>query len=166
MAIKLHEWYVKFCEVHGLEPDIERAKENMGQWKLKFQIENAQEGVYADNYENVLCLPLIEFSQWQKNTDEFTDFVYDKTTGYVIVNFRYNSGLYHELFTSSIVNAIENTNVDEKDGAEKYIDKYGFFKSSAGGYGPWKRVYIGANFKITADIKLAFKGYEFVRIED
>lgn len=165
MSIQLHTWFDLFREAYKLPNTIENQpskNENMGIYLMNYLIDDAKTSlIYKNSYNNVMALKLAEFHlYWNKTKKELTDLVYDKKTGYVLINFRYNSSIVHEHFVGYMYNAITNQDLMPEAASELYIDHYGFFKSSAS-HG--KRIIIGENLTLTADEKITFKDWNFVR---
>lgn len=159
MALQLHEWLDKFIEAHDLDKDIANTN-NDGLFILHDLIHEERESyTYKKNYPNVKCLTLKEFTAYPK--EELTDFLYERKTGYVIINLRYNSSFPHENLMSYLYNAIENKDLNVEQGAEAYIDKYGFSLSSVSYH---KNILLDENFILNALEKSAFYSYNFDRI--
>lgn len=159
--MQLHEWFQIFLTTYEIgDPD-----ENEGAYRVKLMIESASDPKYRSrNYNGIMVLTLPEFAAYMKAEEELTDFVYDKKTGYVLINFRYNALISHELFIGHLYHAITNADVYEMSAtraAELYIDQYGFFKSSASH--DWKSINVGNNFVLTPEAKITFKKFEFHR---
>jgi hypothetical protein len=172
MALQLHEWLKVFAKAHGLDTDFENTK-NEGMFVLNSLIRDERNGCYAKDYHNVKCMPLQEFVAYdatvrniiyQTELDEedypLTDFLYERKSGYVIINLRFNSSMSHENFMGWLYNAIENIWLPEPKGADLYIDKYGFSLSSTSYH---RAIPIGENFVLNAREKAAFNTYTFVR---
>jgi hypothetical protein len=165
MALQLHEWLDKFIEAHGLDTDIENT-ENVELYVLHSIISDELTGIYKNRYPNVKCLTLKEWIAYDKKTrdtyeaEPLTDFIYERKSGYVLINLRFNSSLPHENLMAYMHNAIEGKHMREPDGAEAFIDKYGFSLSSTSYH---RTISLGENFTLTAQEKVAFSAYNFVR---
>lgn len=165
--LKLHEWFELFADAYGIDrtEDFERGE---GAFLLNSQIESEISGVYKNVYHKIHCMTLIEFHEYFKNINRanpLTDFVYDFKTGYVLINFRMNSSICHEIFVGCMYKAITNAGdaINYERASELYCDKYGFFKSSVTGYGKWTWTTIGNNLKLPSDAKIVFKDWELRR---
>lgn len=144
----LHEWVELFANTYDLD------REGDGFRALNYFIKDSKEGIYADKYKDILCLSLPEFINHLKDDEtELTDFIYDRKTGYVLCNFRYNSRISHEMFADGIASAIDTKNYKWGEGADLYVNNYGFLMSSASYF---QRLTIGEDFRMNAQEKQIF----------
>jgi hypothetical protein len=174
MSLQLHEWLNEFIAAHGLDADVENTR-NEGLYVLNHLINDEREGYYQRSYGNVKCMTLSEFTAYdhtarniiytpELNEEDYqlTDFLYERKSGYVIINLRFNSSLPHENMMGMLYNAIEHKDLNMPEGAEAYIDKYGFSLSSVSYF---RNILLGDNFVLNAQEKAAFSSYNFERYQ-
>jgi hypothetical protein len=176
MSLQLHEWLNEFIAAHGLDTDVENTS-NEGLYVLSALInderENDYEKTYRKTYADVKCMTLAEFAKYdhtarnivftpELNEEDYqlTDFLYERKSGYVIINLRFNSSLPHENMMGMLYNAIEHKNLNMPEGAEAYIEKYGFSLSSVSYF---RNILLGDSFVLNAQEKAAFSSYNFER---